>query len=261
VKHARGRPEAPNSYSLTSWPELIVVIHGEYMSPGTHAVNLLEGYVTCTTDSTHHQFEWQWYHWGRNRWRTSDELTIISTGSSEESVSTDGSHSSKVRPEASSSTRCRHTSTTRVSHRSTNWFYPSILSVLCLLWDSLHSFCVMWNSTLCWSVRQFLISSSASLKRLTILVFVYASFYLRFDIASLTSSVRPSVLINTTSISTVRTRWDKLKINYRLARKTCTDFNTFALCKMTICHQERFFTVSPPAPSTCDGYPQKRTIL
>jgi hypothetical protein len=56
-------------------------------------------------------------------------------------------------------------------------------------------------------------------------------------------------------------RWEKLKINYRLARKPCTDFNTFALCKMTICHQERLFTVSPPAPSTCDGCPPKRTIL
>ena len=52
-----GRPEALNSYSLTSWPELIVVIHGEYIPPGTHAV---------------------------------EELTIIVTGDSDASVSADG---------------------------------------------------------------------------------------------------------------------------------------------------------------------------
>ncbi len=46
------RPEAPSSYSLTSWPELIVVIHGEYIPPGTHSVNLLEGHDTRTLDST-----------------------------------------------------------------------------------------------------------------------------------------------------------------------------------------------------------------
>ncbi len=45
--------------------------------------------------------------------RISEELTIIATGAWEASVSTDGSHSSKVRPEVSSSTRCSHTSTTR----------------------------------------------------------------------------------------------------------------------------------------------------
>jgi hypothetical protein len=45
--------------------------------------------------------------------RSSEELTIISTGSWEASVSSDGSHSSKVRPETSSSTRCSHTSDTR----------------------------------------------------------------------------------------------------------------------------------------------------
>jgi hypothetical protein len=51
------------------------------------------------------------------------------------------------------------------------------------------------------------------------------------------------------------------KIDYRLARKACIDFNVCGLCKMTICHYERFFTVSPPAPSTCVGCPPKRTIL
>ncbi len=45
--------------------------------------------------------------------RRSDELTIIATGVCEASVSADGSHSSKVRPETSSSTRWSHTSTTR----------------------------------------------------------------------------------------------------------------------------------------------------
>ncbi len=45
--------------------------------------------------------------------RSSDELTIIATRASEASVSADGSHSSKVRPESSSSTRCSHTSTRR----------------------------------------------------------------------------------------------------------------------------------------------------
>ncbi len=36
--YASGRPEAPNSYSLTSWPELIVVTHGEYIPPGRAAL-------------------------------------------------------------------------------------------------------------------------------------------------------------------------------------------------------------------------------
>ncbi len=40
--------------------------------------------------------------------RSSDELMIIVTGASEASVSADGSHSSKVRPEVSSPTRYRH---------------------------------------------------------------------------------------------------------------------------------------------------------
>ena len=32
------RPEVSDSYSLTSWTELIVVIHGEYIPPDTHTV-------------------------------------------------------------------------------------------------------------------------------------------------------------------------------------------------------------------------------
>ena len=46
------------------------------------------------------------------------ELTIITTGTWESSVSSDGSYSSKVRPESSSSTRCIHTSTTRTQSPS-----------------------------------------------------------------------------------------------------------------------------------------------
>ncbi len=49
---------------------------------------------------------------------SSEELTIIATGVWEVSVSDDGSHSSKVRPEASSSTWCIHTSTTRAQSPS-----------------------------------------------------------------------------------------------------------------------------------------------
>jgi hypothetical protein len=37
---------------------------------------------------------------------------------------------------------------------------------------------------------------------------------------------------------------ENVKISYRLERKACTDLNSFGLCKMTICHFERFFTVS-----------------
>jgi hypothetical protein len=55
--HTKIGVEAPNSYSLTSWPELIVVIHGEYIPPGTHAVNLLEGRVARTPGSTRHRLE------------------------------------------------------------------------------------------------------------------------------------------------------------------------------------------------------------
>jgi hypothetical protein len=36
------RPKVPYWYSLTSWPELIVVTHGEYIPPGTRTVNLLQ---------------------------------------------------------------------------------------------------------------------------------------------------------------------------------------------------------------------------
>jgi hypothetical protein len=58
---------------------------------------------------------------------------------------------------------------------------------------------VMWNSTLCCSFRQFFVSSYACFSRSTILTFVSDIFYLRFPRESLTRSVRPSVLINTTS--------------------------------------------------------------
>ncbi len=93
--------------------QIIVVIHGEYIPPGTHSVNLFEDHTTrrwsphtsvlsCSgitslrSNPTVHR---------------SEELTIIDTGSWEGLVTTDGSHPSKVRPEESSSTRCSHTST------------------------------------------------------------------------------------------------------------------------------------------------------
>jgi hypothetical protein len=44
-------------YSLTSWPELIVVIRGEYIPPGTHAVNLLQSRAARTPASTRHHLE------------------------------------------------------------------------------------------------------------------------------------------------------------------------------------------------------------
>jgi hypothetical protein len=44
-------------------------------------------------------------------------------------------------------------------------------------------------------------------------------------------------------------------------RTVCMEFNTIFLCNMTNCHYERFFTVSPPAPSTCVRCLPKRTIL
>jgi hypothetical protein len=62
-----GRPEETNSYSLTSWPELIVIIHGEYIPPGTHTVNLFQGHTTCTparnkTDMSFLVY-FRWTHW------------------------------------------------------------------------------------------------------------------------------------------------------------------------------------------------------
>ena len=46
-----------------------------------------------------------------------------------------------------------------------------------------------------------------------------------------------------------------------LSTKSCTDFNVFDHWKMNNCQDERFFTVSPPAPSTCVRYPPKCIIL
>jgi hypothetical protein len=76
--YARGRPEAPNSYSLTSWPELIVVIHGEYIPPGPHAVNRYEGHGARTPGSTRHRLELQWYHFSEvdtQDWESTRSLT------------------------------------------------------------------------------------------------------------------------------------------------------------------------------------------
>ena len=74
----------------------------------------------------------------------------------------------------------------------------------------------------------------------------------------LTSSLSLGVPV---PLTTQCIRWEKLNKGYHLARKACTDFNVFGLCKMTNCHYERFFTVSPPAPSTCVRCPPKCTIL
>jgi hypothetical protein len=69
--YTRGRPEVPNSYLLTSWPELIVVIHGEYIPPGTHSVNLFEGHHTYTVLHTPPpRVPSVSLPWGRNRWLT-----------------------------------------------------------------------------------------------------------------------------------------------------------------------------------------------
>ena len=46
-------------------------------------------------------------------------------------------------------------------------------------------------------------------------------------------------------------RWEKLNRVPHLSVKSCTLFNLFFLSNMTNWHQERFFTVSSPAPSTC----------
>ncbi len=75
---ARGRPEVSNSYSLTSWPELIVVIHAKYIPPDTHAVNLLEDRAERTLSSTSRRLELQWYHFsevetgGAQLWRVDE---------------------------------------------------------------------------------------------------------------------------------------------------------------------------------------------
>ncbi len=44
---------------LTHIHELIVVIHGEYIPPGTHAVNVLEGRAARTPGSTRRRLELQ----------------------------------------------------------------------------------------------------------------------------------------------------------------------------------------------------------
>ncbi len=98
---------------------------------------------------------------------------------------------------------------TDLSHDQGNQIRPIPSLLSCDSLGGITQDSVMWNSTLCCSVRQFLISSNVSLKRSTILVFVAASFCLRLDRASLTSSVRPSVLINSTSIKTVTTESPK----------------------------------------------------
>ncbi len=53
VQNIGCRPEVSNWYSVTAWPELIVVIHcdGEYIPPGTHVVNLLQSRAARTPAS------------------------------------------------------------------------------------------------------------------------------------------------------------------------------------------------------------------
>ncbi len=91
--YARGRPETPNSYSLTSWPELIVVIHGEYIPPGTHTVNLFEGHAArvryCPPRAAASSWSGITSLRSKPAARSSDELTIMATGASEASVSVD----------------------------------------------------------------------------------------------------------------------------------------------------------------------------
>ncbi len=87
---------------------IFLVIHGEYIPPGTHAVNLLEVRSVsrhCPPHTTTSSCSGITSLRSKPAVHSSDELTIIATGVSETSVSADDSHSSKVRPESSSSTR------------------------------------------------------------------------------------------------------------------------------------------------------------
>ena len=59
----------------------------------------------------------------------------------------------------------------------------------------------------------------------------------------------------------ILTRWEKLNMGPHLAVKSCTVFNRFFLSNLTNWQHDRFFTVSPPAPSTCVRFLPKRTIL
>ena len=66
------------------------------MTPVTHALNLLQDRSARTPASTHHRLQLYRYHFSEVEAaaRISEELTIITTGAWEESVSTDRSHSS-----------------------------------------------------------------------------------------------------------------------------------------------------------------------
>jgi hypothetical protein len=103
-----------SKYSLTSWPEVIVVFHGEYKRTVTHTLTFLEEpliFLVLFKGSLR----------GKSAAHTSFELTSITTGALVSSVPAEGSHSWNVSPDKSSATRCNHNSTTRHCPRRSTW--------------------------------------------------------------------------------------------------------------------------------------------
>ncbi len=103
-----------SKYSLTSWPEVIVVFHGEYKGTVTHILTLSHCRTTCTTASESHRVELKRPHFHEVEVRDAqfvrvDEHCHRSTCV----VERKGSHSWNVSPDKSSATRCNHKSTTR----------------------------------------------------------------------------------------------------------------------------------------------------
>ncbi len=57
ITRSSGGVNTPHQEFFFFWPELIVVIHGEYIPPGTYSVNLFEGRVARSLVSTRHRLE------------------------------------------------------------------------------------------------------------------------------------------------------------------------------------------------------------
>ena len=60
-KYDLTRPKLPK-LSLTSWPEVIVIFHGEYKRTVTSDLNLSHYHTSCTTASGIHRVELKWTH-------------------------------------------------------------------------------------------------------------------------------------------------------------------------------------------------------
>ncbi len=110
-KYDLTRPKV-SKYSLTSWPEVIIVFHGEYKRTFTDTLNLSH-YARRSPWTTTSRCRGFTSVRGKSTAHNSLELTTIATGTLVSSVPSEGSHSWNVSPDKSSTTRCNHNSTTR----------------------------------------------------------------------------------------------------------------------------------------------------